>query len=84
MANVRTTRQSVSLPRRVAKRVKTLARAGRTSANHVLVDLIEKGLASKEAEKREFLALADRLLSSSDAKERTRLKRRLAAMTFGE
>ena len=37
-------RQSVSLPPRVARRVKALAKTKKTSANRVVVDLIEAGL----------------------------------------
>jgi prephenate dehydratase len=77
-------RQSVSLPARVAKRVKSLAKAQRTSANRVLLDLIESGLESKEQEKQRFFALASRLTESKDAGERESLKKELAQMTFGE
>jgi hypothetical protein len=42
-------RQSVSLPARIAKRVLALAENKKTSASHVLVDLIETGLQAKEA-----------------------------------
>jgi hypothetical protein len=77
-------RQSVSLPARLAKRVKSLAKDQRTSANQVLVELIEAGLASKEAEKRRFFELADRLCASSDSAERQRIKEELARLTFGE
>jgi len=85
MANTeKSVRQSVSLPTRVAKRVKALAKTEKTSANRVLVDLIEAGLASKEAEKEQFFALANRLTESADPAERERLKSQLARMTFGE
>ena len=73
----------MSLPSRVAKRVKALAKTQNTSANRVLVELIETGLESKEAEKRRFLELAERLGSSTDAEERKRIKKELARMTFG-
>lgn len=77
-------RQSISLPSPVANRVKALAKTRRTSANRVLVDLIETGLESKEAEKRRFFELAERLSSSTDPDERKRLKKELAAIIFGE
>lgn len=77
-------RQSVSLPARVAKRVKALAKAEKASASRVLVDLIEAGLASKEAEKERFFELANRLTECGDPAERERLKNELARMTFGE
>ena len=77
-------RQSVSIPARIAKRVRALAKRQKTSANRVLVDLIEAGLESKEAEKERFLALANQLTETADPKERQRLKQELARMTFGE
>lgn len=77
-------RQSVSLPSQVARRVKALAKSNRTSANRVLVELIETGLDARDAEKRRFLELADRLAASRDEKERAQLKDELARMTFGD
>ena len=49
----------------------------------LLVDLIEAGLQSKEAEKERFFSLVSRLTDASDAAERERLKEELARMTFG-
>ena len=77
-------RQSVSIPTRIAKRIHALAKTRKTSANRILVDLIEAGLESKEAEKVRFFALADQLTDSCNPKERQRLKEELARMTFGE
>jgi predicted DNA-binding protein len=77
-------RQSISIPERIARRVRGLAKRQRTSANRVLVELIEAGLESKEAEKARFFALASQLSESRDAGERERLKQELARMTFGE
>lgn len=76
-------RQSVSIPARIAKRVKALAKREKTSASRVLVDLIETGLASKEAEKERFFALTTQLTKSTDRTEQERLKKELAQMTFG-
>ncbi len=69
---------------RLAKRVKLLAKTQRTSANHVIVDLIESGIEAKEQEKRRFFEIAHRLTESKDATEREKLKKELARMTFGE
>ena len=77
-------RQSVSLPPRIARRVKSLAKSSRTSANRILVELIESGLEAREQEKKRFLELADRLTRSDDPEEQGRLKEELARMTFGE
>lgn len=77
-------RQTVSLPPRIASRVKALARGGRTSANRVLVDLIESGLEARDAEKERFFALTDRLTEAKSAAERRRIKEELARLTFGD
>jgi len=77
-------RQSVSLPARLARRVRTLAKNRKTSTNRVLVELIETGIESKEAEKSQFFELADQLSATSDPAERRRIKELLARMTFGE
>ncbi len=80
----KTVRQSVSLPTRIAKHVRAMAESKRTSANRVLIDLIEAGLQSKESEKERFFALANRLTEEREPAERQRIKEDLARMTFGE
>jgi hypothetical protein len=80
----RTVRQSISLPSRTARRVRSLARAGRRSASRVLVDLVEAGLKARESEKRRFLDLADLLVRSKDPADQKRIKKDLARLTFGE
>ena len=80
----RPVRRSVSLPARVARRVKSLAQTSRTSASRVIADLIESGLDAREQEKKRFFEFADRLSRSRDPEERKRLKEELARMTFGE
>ena len=77
-------RQSVTLAARVARRVKSLAKTSRTSANRIIVELIESGIEARQQEKKRFIELADRLARSRDAEEQTRLKEELAVMTFGE
>ncbi|HEV7503739.1 MAG TPA: hypothetical protein VGS07_02390 [Thermoanaerobaculia bacterium] len=80
----RPVRQSVSLPPSTARRVKSLAKSNRTSANRILVELIESGIEAREQERKHFLELADRLASTHDPEEQSRLKEELARMTFGE
>ena len=80
----KTVRQSVSLPASVARRVKSLAKTSRRSANRIIVDLIESGIQAREWEKNRFFELADRLARSSDAEEQKQLKEELARMTFSE
>lgn len=77
-------RQSVTIPSAIARRVQALAKRRRTSANRVIVELIESGLKARELEKRTFFELADRLARTTDAAEQKRLKEELARMTFGE
>jgi hypothetical protein len=88
IANMTTTaksvRQSVSLPPKTARSVKALARTSRTSANRVLVELIESGLQARELERRRFFELTDRLAITADGKEQARIKEELARMTFGD
>ena len=80
----KTIRQSISIPTRLARKVKTMAKNRRTSANRVFVELIESGLESKKDEKHKFFELADQLTSSTDPEERKRIKEELARLTFGE
>ncbi len=80
----RSVRRSVSLPQRVARRVKSLAQMKNTSASRVIADLIESGLDAREQERKRFFELADRLAHSPDPEEQRRLKEELARMTFGE
>ena len=77
-------RQSVTLPARVARRVKSLAKTSSTSANRIKVELIESGIEARQQEKKRFIDLADRLARSRDPEEQARLKEELAVMTFGE
>ena len=77
-------RQSVSLPGRVARRVRAIARSRRTSASRVLLDLIETGLEAREAERQRFLDVARRFKESSDPAESERLREELAQMIFDE
>ena len=76
-------RRSVSLPARTARRVRALVKSKGVSENHVLVNLIESGLAAKEQERERFLALADRLTATRDPAEQMRIKEELARLTFG-
>jgi predicted DNA-binding protein len=77
-------RQSVTLPARVARRVKSLAKTSSTSANRIIVELIESGIEARQQEKKRFIELADRLARSRDPEEQARLKEELAILTFGE
>jgi predicted transcriptional regulator len=76
-------RQSVSLAPRVARRVRALASAKRSSASRVIAELVEAGLEAQEQERQRFLELAERFAASTDGTEREGLKRELARLTFG-
>ena len=85
MPNIdRPIRQSVSLPARVARRVKSLVKTSNASANRIIVGLIEAGLEAREQERKRFFDLADRLAHTRDPEEQKRVKEDLARMTFGE
>ena len=77
-------RQSISLPPRVVRRVKSLAKTSRTSANKIIFDLIESGLEAKDQEKKRFFELAESLARSRNPEEQDRIKEDLARLTFGE
>jgi hypothetical protein len=74
-------RQSVSLPTRIAKRVRALAETRHTTASRVLVDLIEAGLQTKQAQHNRFFELTDQLAESKDPAERKRLQEELARIS---
>ncbi|HEU5335377.1 MAG TPA: hypothetical protein VFU27_05410 [Terriglobales bacterium] len=78
-----TVRRSISLTRETDRKVQTLAQRQNRSANQVLEHLIETGLEAKEAEKRRFFALAERLRAATDATEVQQIKEELARITFG-
>ena len=76
-------RRSISLRSDVDTKIQALVRRERRSINRVLEELIKAGLETREAEKRRFFELADRLTVSTDPKEQQRIKEELARMTFG-
>jgi hypothetical protein len=53
-------RQSVTLPANVAVQVRRLAKARRLSANRMLLELIENGMAAERRKQKEFFDLAER------------------------
>ena len=84
MSTERPIRRSVSLPPRLARRVKALVKSKGTSENHVLVDLIESGLEARDREKARFFEIAEQLTQAKEGRDRARLKEELARLTFGE
>jgi hypothetical protein len=76
-------RQSITLPANTAQRVRALAKSRHTSANRILVDLVNAGLEAKEQERKRFFALSERLPEAKDPEERQQIKEELAKMIFG-
>jgi hypothetical protein len=82
VANVdQSVRQSVSLPSRIAKRVRALAETRHTTASRVLIDLIETGLQTKQAQHERFFELTDQLAETKDPAERKRLQEELSRIS---
>ncbi len=79
----KTVRQSVSLPRNVAAQVRTMAKVRRCSANRMLVELIENGIAAEKHRQGEFFELAERFRNATDPEEVKRLGDQLGRMVFG-
>jgi hypothetical protein len=69
----RAVRQSVTLPSRVARRIRALPKSQSTSASRVIAGLIQTGLESVDQERKHFFALTDRLVSSSDPAEKRQI-----------
>ena len=80
---IRPVRRSISLRPEIDNKVRKIAQHQKRSANRVLENLIEIGLQAKEAEKRRFLGLVDRLQTTTDSKELQTIKDELARLTFG-
>ena len=76
-------RQSVSLPANVAAQVRNLAKARRLSANRMLLELIENGMAAEKRKQEEFFDLAERFRKATDADEVKRLGDQMGRMVFG-
>jgi len=77
-------RRSVALSGELNRKIQKLAKHKNWSANRMIEDLIESGIEAKEAEKRRFFQLAERLRTTDDESEIATIKNELARMTFGE
>ena len=76
-------RQSVTLPTKVARQVRTMARSRRLSASRMLVELVEEGIAARKQKEKEFFALAERFRAATSPDEVERLGNQLGRMVFG-
>lgn len=73
----------MSLPANVAAQVRSLAKTRKLSANQMLVELIENGMAAEKRKRAEFFHLAERFRSATDPKEVKRLGDEMGRMIFG-
>lgn len=73
----------MSLPPNLAAQVRSMARARRLSANRMLVELIENGIAAEKQREQEFFKLAERFRNATDAEEVKRLGDQMGRMVFG-
>jgi predicted DNA-binding protein len=76
-------RRSVSIPKEIDTRVKTLARQQNRSANQTIESLIETGLQAREEEKRRFFEAAERFKSASTPSDIAQTRDELARLIFG-
>lgn len=83
-ASTKIVRQSIGLPRDTARKVRSLAKQRRLSANRIIVELVEKGIEAQKSKQREFLELAERFRAATDPKEAARLGDDLGRMVFGD
>ncbi|HUI57520.1 MAG TPA: hypothetical protein VLY04_21230 [Bryobacteraceae bacterium] len=83
MQSTKIVRQSVSLPANVAAQVRSMARSRRLSANRMLVELVENGIAAEERKQQAFFDLAKRFRNATDPKEIDRLGEEMGRMVFG-
>lgn len=77
-------RRSVSLRPEIDKKIQSIAGREKRSSNQVMEILIEAGIAAREAEKKHFFEVAERLQTSKDAQAIDEAKHELARMIFGE
>ena len=83
-ATKKVVRQSVSLPATVASQVRTMAKTRRLSANRMMIELIEDGIAAEVEKQKEFFNLVERFRSAPDPEEVKRLGDQMGRMVFGD
>jgi metal-responsive CopG/Arc/MetJ family transcriptional regulator len=76
-------RQSVSIPRPLARRLRDLAKKKGVSASKIIVSMVERGMEAEEAERARFFELAERFVAAKAA-ERETLRAELTRIVFGE
>ena len=76
-------RQSVTLPAKVVRQVRSMAKSRRVSASHMLVELVEEGIEVRRRKEKDFFELAGRFRATTDPHEAERLGDQLGRMVFG-
>lgn len=76
-------RQSVTLPSRLASKVRSMAQRRRLSANRMLIELVERGIEAEERKRQDFFELAERFRNAADPKDAKRLGDELGRTIFG-
>ena len=82
--NEKAVRQSVTLPFKVAKQVRSMAKRRRLSANRMLVELVEEGIEIQKQKEKLFFDVAERFRGATDPDEIARLGDQLGKMVFGK
>ena len=77
-------RQSVTLPAKVARQVRSMAKNRRLSASRIIVELVEEGIEERKRREQAFLDLAERFRSATDPDDVARLGEQLGRMVFGK
>ena len=80
----KSTRQSVTLPAKVAKQVRSMAKRRRLSANRMLVELVEEGIELKKQKEKVFFDVAERFRTATDPDEITRFGDQLGKIVIGK
>ena len=83
-ASNKVVRQSVGLPVDTARQVQSLAKRRRLSANRIIVELVEEGIAAQKRKQKDFFALAERFRAATDPKDVARLGDELGRMVLGD
>ena len=77
-------RQSVTLPAKVARQIRAMAKRRRMSASRMLVELVEEAIETEKRKEKRFFELAERFRSAKDPDDVQRLGDELGKMVFGE
>ena len=77
-------RRSISLRPEIDRKIQSIAGREKRSSNQVMETLIEAGIAAREAEKKRFFEVAERLQTSKDPQTIDEARHELARMIFGE